>query len=111
MDKEPIFLHQDLGMKEIGLMINFIYRVFLVIQMVISMKEYMIMDKRQAKAFINMQLMDQNIKENGLEIKEVGMVEWNMLMVISIQDFGKKEKEMEKVLINIIMGINMKGNL
>jgi len=62
-------------MKDFGLMTNFINRVFLVIQMEISMKVYMRMVRKQAKDYINIQLMDQNIKENGLEIREVEMEE------------------------------------
>lgn len=75
MDKELIYLHLDQDMKDFGLMTNFINRVFLVIQMEISMKVYMRMVRKQAKDYINIQLMDQNIKENGLEIREVEMEE------------------------------------
>lgn len=111
MDKEPISSHLDQDMKDLGLMINFINRGCLVIQMEISMKVSTTMGRKQTKEYINMQLMDQSIKENGLGIREVEMAEWNMQMEIFIKVFGKKEKGMEKVLINTIMGINMKGNL
>jgi hypothetical protein len=58
-----------------------------------------------------MHLIDQNIKVNGLEIKEVVMVYWNMQMVMYIMDFGKKVKDMVKVYIIIQMEMYIKVNL
>lgn len=75
MEEEPIFLILVQDMKGSGSMINFISKECLLIQMGIDMKEYLIMDKRQQKGFIFMQLIDLNIRESGLEIKEVAMVE------------------------------------
>lgn len=75
MEEEPIFLIQVQDMKGNGSMINFINKEYLLIQMVIDMKEYLIMDKKQQKEFIFMHQIDLNIKVNGLEIKEVVMVE------------------------------------
>ena len=111
MGRELIYLHLDQDMKDVGWMINIINKDNSVIQMEISMRVYMRMDRKQAREYIDMHKMDLNIKESGLEIREVGMDEWNMQMEISIKGFGRKVKGMERVVINIITGINMMVNL
>lgn len=55
-------------------MINFIIKVYFHIQMEIDLMVYLKMVKKQQEEFIYMHLIDQNIKVNGLEIKEVVMV-------------------------------------
>jgi len=52
----------------------------------------------------------ENIKANGLMIKNMDSVWYNMLMVIDIKVIGRMAKELTKVYINIQMVTYIKGN-